>query len=711
MKAHFLLLIITIGVAAGSVTFYIKKQVLMKEKKQVQSMDGQAMYDKEIYTVEDIQALLDVKVQDLEARALYGKEHLLAGIQALIALPSQERNVQTFIKPLDTLMVQYGRVCTQCSLMTMVHPDALMREKAAAVLQAAQEFFVDHVEMNKALYDAMVDYAQKMMPSEQVTDEVHYFVAEWLLDSKRSGLALPENVREQVTALKKELAHMETVFEMDLAKDTKKLTFSAVELQGVPTDILQGYEKTSDGLYSITLSSSVYTVLMENCALEATRKKIYEAYGTRGYPSNKTLLESIVRKRYELAQLLGYESYVRYDLEKQMVKTPERAQLFLDDLLPKVLRKSSMEVALLKRQLPEGVTLAANGVFKPWDLAYVESCYKKKHYSVDELTIAEYFPLENTIQGLFSIYEAFFGLSMKEMKAPALWNQDLRLLKIEKNDGTCIGHVILDLHPRENKYGHACEMALVAGHHDLDGAVKPGLAVVIANFTKPTEKQPSLLKYDEVVTFFHEFGHALHELLGATYLQSLAGTHVKTDFVELPSQLLELWLEEKIVLKNLSKHYKTGEPIPGALVDSKLEADRLSYGIYLARQIMLSMVSLSLFDKHPSIDTDDLWKAMHAKMMSGITEYCPHVHQQASFGHLASSGYASKYYGYLWACVIGNDIFDKIKRDGLLDPAVGRAYSAAILAPGGSKDPNVCIQTFLDREPRQDAFLKRYGLE
>ncbi len=714
MKPKFIMVTMLMGTAIGAVGIYIKNKISKDKHTQNGNsiMIDSTLYDKEIKTQQDIQTLLHVTIDELEARSQYAQEQLKNSVKNVLALSPEDRNAHSFIKALDDLIIHYGRVLVICNIMTMVHPNKDIREKAATLQQLLQELFVDQVEMNKSLYEAMVQYAASVQCAEETNYEIKHFVKEWLLQGKRSGLLLSQEERQSVGLLKKELSQMETTFEIDLAKDIKKVTLTDSQLQGLPTDTKQSFKKNDDGSYTITLNSSIYITLMENCSLEATRKMLFEAYGTRGYPENKNTLEAIAKKRHELASLLGYESYARYDLENQMIKTPERAQLFLNDLLKKVVKKADVEVALFKRNLPEGVTLSKNGVFKPWDLIYVESCYKKQNYNVDELKIAEYFPLESTIQGLFLIYETFFGLSMQEVKVPTLWHEDIRLLKISKNDGAFIGHVILDLHPRDNKYGHACQCGIVSGHKDEIGTIIPGLGLVIANFTKPTKEKPALLKYDEVVTFFHEFGHALHSLLGATYLQTLAGTNVKTDFVELPSQLLELWMEEKIILKNISKHYKTQEPIPGVLVDNKLESDRLSYGIYLSRQIMLGMISLSLFDKHEGlVDTDVLWKEIHAKTASGITEYCPDVHPQSSFGHLASSGYAAKYYGYLWACVMSNDIFEKIKRDGLLNPAVGRAYTAALLAPGGSKDPNDMVYEFLEREPRQDAFLNRYGLQ
>ena len=684
-------------------------------KKVVHYMDNTAdfkkyEYDKPPYDTVDVQTVMKISLCELEERCRSGMYYLKNDIEALISLSEKKMSNETFLYPLDSLLTTYNVLVSLCNLFTLVHPEKEMRDKAVLMLQLLQDTYVDTVELNKDLYHSMNLFNKVQQKDKKTTDTERYFVQEWLTQAKRTGLALPEKERARIAELKKELLQMATQFEIQLAQDIKKIEVSEADILGMPEECKATFEKNDAGRYVITLNAPSYTLLMNYCAVEETRKKVSELYGQRGYPANKELLESIVRKRNELAKITGFENFARYDLDDQMAKSPERVWIFYEKMIPSVLKKVKNEISLLKQQMPAGVTLHESGVFKPWDLMYVRTHYKEKKYGVDELKIAEYFPLEETLKGLFSLYEAFFGLQMFEIDCPVLWHDDLRMLRIEKNDGAVLGFVILDLHPRDFKYGHAAQCGIINGRMTKEGEITPGLSVVIANFTKPTKDKPALLKYDEVVVFFHEFGHALHSLFGATVLGMQAGTQVKTDFVELPSQLLELWLEERSIVKNISKHYQTKEPIPGALIDNKLASKVDGYGLFLASQILYGMLSLSLHEQQEIEDTDVLWQRFHQKIMRDISFFNPQVHQQCSFTHLPSS-YAAKYYGYLWTSVIGCDIFEKIKREGLLNPVAGRAYSKALLVPGGSKDPNEMIFEFLEREPQQDAFLKRYHLE
>ena len=273
MKVEKIFLIVLIGTVAGAVAMYIKKNKseAVKENKQMVHTSDSMVYTKAITTPQDIQAMLNISIQELEARVHYAQQELGQAIDQLIQMPLGERTAQSFIEPLDRCIMYYGRIVTVCHLMTMVHPNDCMRQKATDMLQLLQHFFVDHVELNKALYDAMVDYAAKNLSMEQESDEVKHFVKHWLLEGKRSGLQLSEEKRHQVGVLKKELSQMETKFEVDLAQDCKKIVCTAAELQGVPEDFLQTLKKNDEGLFTCTLNGPIYTTLMENCSVEATR--------------------------------------------------------------------------------------------------------------------------------------------------------------------------------------------------------------------------------------------------------------------------------------------------------------------------------------------------------------------------------------------------------------------------------------------------------
>jgi thimet oligopeptidase len=357
--------------------------------------------------------------------------------------------------------------------------------------------------------------------------------------------------------------------------------------------------------------------------------------------------------------------------------------------------------------LPEGVTLA-DGKIKPWDYAYILAQYKKNNFDLDEQKIAEYFPMEKTIRGLLGIYEKFMNITLKEVPVKGLWHDDVKMIEVYSNEPQSFrGYLILDLYPRDNKYNHAASFTIVSSIKDEQGTPSPAVDVVVTNFPKSTATRPSLLKHQDVETFFHEFGHAIHTILGGTTLASFSGTHVKTDFVEMPSQMLEEWMWDTNMLKQVSSHYTTAEPLPDEIIEKKIALKNLNSGNFILRQMFFAQLSLHYFKEGATKDTEAIEQSLHAALRPNIL-YEPEAYVQAAFGHL--DGYGAKYYGYMWSKVFALDLFSLIREKGLLDNSIGQRYVNEILAQGGSQDPNVLLEKFLGRAPNQEAFLKSVGL-
>ena len=294
-------------------------------------------------------------------------------------------------------------------------------------------------------------------------------------------------------------------------------------------------------------------------------------------------------------------------LENEMVKTPETAYNFLHDLATKVIHKENQEYKELIQHLPESVTLTPDGKFYPWDREFTINHLKKNLYDFDEDNVSEYFPMENTITELLAIYTKFLNIEFKEEPISGLWHEDVKLITVY-DQHVLRGYLLLDLHPRDGKYGHACQTTIIPALKLPDGTYQPAVGVVIANFPKPTATKPSLLQRTNVTTFFHEFGHALHAILGATHVRSFSGTSVKTDFVEMPSQMLEQWLLDGDILKQVSHHYKTGQPLTNDIINIILKLKNLRSGSALQRQLWLSLASLDYFNKGSHKNIDEIFK-------------------------------------------------------------------------------------------------------
>jgi thimet oligopeptidase len=338
----------------------------------------------------------------------------------------------------------------------------------------------------------------------------------------------------------------------------------------------------------------------------------------------------------------------------------------------------------------------------------LKNYYKKTILNVDENKVAEYFPLQHTIDALLAIYQDFFNLEFKQLPVKGLWDPEVKLIEvIDKAENQTMGYLLLDLYPRPGKYTHAAQQVIVPALYLSDGKQNLSLMFVIANFPKPTAEKPSLLKLRDVTTFFHEFGHAIHSFFARTSLASHSGTHaVKRDFVEMPSQMLEEWMRDYEILKMVSHHYRTGEKLPDDLIEALLKMRTFDTGFFVSRQLFLANFALDCFNNGPSVDLEALRKKLFDKLINGI-QYNPEDHFYASFGHLV--GYGARYYGYLWSEVFAHDLFGVIKQEGLLNPAVGRRYAEKVLSKGGSRDPNDLLKDFLGRQPNQNEYMKAMG--
>jgi thimet oligopeptidase len=589
----------------------------------------------------------------------------------------------------------------------MVHTDKEIRDAAREASVNLRKFSVDTFSTNVDLYKAFKGYVNGNAKAEKLSKIQQYFLDEEIDDFIRGGLDLPEEKLKEARALKKEISEVGTEFDANIAQDNRSITVSCNELAGLSDDFITALKKDDKDNYILGIDYPTYFEVMKHCSVEQTRKRLWLEFNNRAYPKNIKVLEKLIELRDKLAHKLGFESYAHLATDDKMAKNPDTVKDFLNELIPKVTKKADKEFKGLFDDLPHDVSLTEDGKIDPWNYNYVIASYKKKHFNLDPRVVAEYFPMEKTIDAVFDIYQQFFNVRFVITKPENMWHEDVQLIEVyRKEDDVPQGYIFLDLYPRSNKYSHACHETCVSGVN-YNGNKTPSVAVLIANFPKSTEDKPSLLKHDDVVTFFHEFGHAMHGVLGQTELASFSGTATKRDFVEMPSQMFEEWMWDKEMLKRVTSHYQTGESLPDNLIDTMLELKRFDSGYFVLRQCAFAFLSLHCYENGERKDTNKLVRDMYAKYFSFI-RFEPQGHFQASFGHL--NGYSAYYYSYMWSKVFALDMFDYIKKQGLLNPEVGEKLINDVLGRGGSADPNELIVEFLGRKPKQDAFLKDIGI-
>jgi thimet oligopeptidase len=638
--------------------------------------------------------LFPISVEEIEKRANAAIEEAKKSIDVILKIELKDRSFANTADAFDKAKRNFEITQNSLWVVKNVYPDEKMRSAAQKNILKLASFSIDNF-LSVDLYKTFNDYYEKKSKQETLNSEQRYFLEEVLTHFKRSGLHLASGKLEKIKVIQKGLSDLSAWYATNIASDNRSLSVGADLLEGVDSELLKGLARDKSGNCFVTTDYPTYSGVMKHCSVSSTRRDLFRVFNNRAYPKNKDVLEKIISSRDKLAKLLEFESYSSYDIANQMAKNVSRVESFLSDLKAKIKNKETKEIAMLFDKLPPGVFMHGEKI-QPWDLGFVRESYIKNNYNLDDRKIAEYFPVQKTIHGIFSIYQQFLGLEFKFINEKGLWHKDVLMIEVRKKGNKNIeGYLLLDLYPREGKYKHACCESIVSPYKNENS-----VTVVVANF-------PKLLKHDDVVTFFHEFGHAMHNLLGRCEMNWFAGYNTKYDFVEVPSQMFEQWMWDKGMIKKVSSHYKTGEPLPDDIIDKMIELKNLTSGIEVHRQCMLSKLSNEYFKSGEDKEVDKIFRQIRDQEIL-VTNTDQEDHFYAAFEHL--DGYGARYYCYMWSLVYAHDLFDTIKKRGLLDEKMGSKLISSVLGKGGSVDPNILLRDFLGREPSNAAFLKSIGV-
>ncbi|MBR0171028.1 MAG: M3 family metallopeptidase [Bacteroidales bacterium] len=517
----------------------------------------------------------------------------------------------------------------------------------------------------------------------------------------RHGVALPQKERELYKKNEEELSELKLRFSRNALADMNDKTLhltDEADLEGLPETLRAAAreEAVARGLdgWFFTLAYPMYGPFMTYSARGHLRAKMYLMYnsiGNRGNEhDNNAIICRIVELRSEQAHLLGYDTYCDYVLEERMVQSLPNLRRFMQELKDAVLPAAKKD-------------LADVGATEAWDFSYLAEKLKQQRYAFDGEHLRPYFPLEAVREGIFGLYGKLYGLRFEEDGSIPVYHPDVKVYRV--NDGEKeMGLLYLDMFPRPSKRSGAW-MTEFRGQHDK---VRPQIQVV-CNFSKPVGNIPSLLRFNEVETFMHEMGHAMHGMLSDVHYESLSGTNVKRDFVEMPSQVMENWCYEPEFLSTFARHYQTGEPLPTEYIDKIRAAQNHLAGWLCLRQLNLGFTDIAF---HTMTDASSIGKAEEVET-NAMTNLLPHVSgccTATNFSHIFGGGYASGYYGYKWAEVLDADIFSRFKQDGIFNHDTAEAFRREVLSRGGTEHPAVLFRNFMGREPDNKALLKRMNL-
>lgn len=534
-----------------------------------------------------------------------------------------------------------------------------------------------------------------------------FFIEQVDLSFRLSGNGLQDEKYAHFKNLSNQINELCAQFSQNIALFSQKISCKKEDLEGVNEEFLLLLEKDQDGNFFLGVDYPTYFEIMGNCSVENTRKKLFLLFNNRAYPENDLVLKKIVSLRNEMANLLGYPDFATLNIASKMAKTPEKVNDFLQEIKSKVLEASQEEFKkLTEKDLPLNISLDENGKLAPWNYLLVRRKYEQKHFLLDENKIAEYFPLEQTLSNIFTIYQNLLNLKFEIIDPIVVrencWHPDVHLIKVtDMVNNELLGHLYLDLHPRPGKYTHACCGMLIPPVKNTLIQQK-AVTIVLANFPRPAPNKPALLKYDDVRTFFHELGHGMHCLLGHTKFATFAGYNTLWDFVETPSQMFEEWMRDPDVLRQIGKHYQTGETIPEKYIQGMLAQEKEFVGSWTLRQVKLATFSLYLYSNYPSYSTFKELEDIIAADFPDLVLRENDAHFYASFGHLTE--YAASYYTYLWSLVFAKDLWSEVKKFGLFSNQTSKLVRD-LLSAGGSQDPFKLLQITLGRNPSNQAFM------
>lgn len=621
-------------------------------------------------------------------------------IQALIAQHGP-RTFSNTILALEDLSSDLNdeTVAQQFLFNVTTSPDV---QNASNDCNTQESAFYTDITASPQLYAAVAAAARNSKPKNVYERKL---TSIWIDTFKRSGAALPAAKRMEFVQLSKELTDLQNKFDQNLGNDATTITITPAQAAPLPADFVAALKHAPNGGYIVPVSEATVSEFLQNERDESARQAYYLAYNNREGAANTPLLERAIAVRDRLAHLLGYETWAAYQLSDRMAKTPGRVEQFLTSLDKTLLPKARADILRLTA-LKATDTGTASAAFQPWDFTYYDNMLQKTEYAVDENQIRQYFPVQHTIDAVLNIYHRLLSVDFKQISPSDAWNPDVFEYSVsDSRTGRFIGTTYFDLYPRPHKYSHFANFPILPVRRLANGTYRPPFAAVVGNWPRPAPGHPALLSHDDVVTFFHEFGHNMAALLATAPYETLSNGFV-WDFVEAPSQMLENFVWQPSILKQISSNVQTGAPLPDNLIAALVRSRFVDYAYATTRQIMYAQIDMTYHTSGAHVNTTAVWDRLASELTP--VPAVPGTRPQASFGHLMS-GYDAGYYGYLWSKVYAQDMFTAFLQGGLENPAVGMRYRRDILQPARTYDPDTEVKNFLGRAMSPKAFYEEFA--
>jgi Zn-dependent oligopeptidase len=600
------------------------------------------------------------------------------------------RTVENTLAPFDDAVMQIDTTGEQAGLMQIVSPEAAIRDRAQALIQKVSAASTA-LSLNTGVYQALS--AMDVSGADAATQ---YYVKRTLLEFRLAGVDKDEATRAKIKLLNDDLTRLSAQFGRNIQESQLKVVVKdPAELAGLPADFIASHKPAADGTITLTSDSPDVTPVLQFGANADLRHRVFLAYNNRAYPQNLQVLADLLKKREELAVLLGYKHWSDMNAADKMAGNSQTIARFIDqiDVASKSAadREYQMLLALARKDHPELTAISMQ------DRQYYFEQLRKTAFDFDSQSARPYFPYDRVQQGILDVAAKLFNVTFRPAKDAVVWDPSVDALDVFEGDRQ-LGRIYLDMHPRPGKDQWFSSDPILDGKR---GQQLPEVSL-ICNFPGGKPGEPGLMEYSEVTTFFHEFGHLMHWIFQGQQQWAGYGGNLESDFVEAPSQMLEEWMHDPKVLATFARHYQTNEPIPAELVARANRADAFGRGLWARVQLLYTTVSFDLHNTTPDpaqiekVFPDNIKRFLPYQAVSG-------EHQFASFGHL--TGYSSAYYTYLWDKVIAQDFYSKFDHNNLLAPEVARRYRTTVLEKTGAMPASDLVTNFLGRPQSIDAFV------
>jgi thimet oligopeptidase len=630
-------------------------------------------------------------------------EHLKSAADLIVRIDAQkgaapsELTFDTTVGRLDRAMLEIFEAEQLPYLMAVAHPDSAVRE-AARLCEPRTEKARASLYLDPDLVAVIRAYAAKNEPLE---GEKKRLLGDVLREIHRNGADLPADKQADLRRLNEEITRLGQDFESNITTAGGHIEVFPKQLAGLPPDYVAKHRPEKGGKIEITTDYPDYFPFVTYAQDRRAALELYVAFTNRGGDENVQLLEKLLERKHEKANLLGYPTWADYAIETRMAKTKEAVSGFLTSVREAVKDRARTEYAELMR-LHVKIGGKDTDKLTPPDRYYLADRIKAEKFDLDTKKLKPYFEVRTVTQGLLDVTARMYGLEYKRVDAP-VWHPDVMAYDALWN-GQVIGRFYLDLYSREGKYKHAAIFPVRTPARLPNGQYLLPIAALECNFPKPgasAAAEPALLSHEEVVTFFHEFGHVVHFILTRSELATYAGTNTVRDFVEAPSQMFEEWPWSREVLSQFARHYETGAPLPDDLFKAMKASRAFGLGLETQRQVFLATLDQELHTRAPPVDSTRVVEEVESAVDSFA--YVKGTHFQSSFGHLIT--YDAGYYGYQWALAISRDVLTRFRKEGLMSSTTAAAWRHDVLAKGGGADEKGMLRAFLGREPSNDAYF------